>query len=280
MRSGFPLHGPAILRAFIWAALLVFGGFRVGVDSVDRWLVQPCWRVPSRWNAVAEVAVRSGAVDALLDGRHAPWHQASILDAIPPTLAAVTVSDMRRSRVAFLDEGYGIRGLLERTSADPLLVTDMQRGFKPLSHLWPVFDSNRDGRLETLVAFAPTLSQELRYGTYAYVALGPEANEVLFACRLRSAPGPRFARLDHADLNDDGYEDLVVRSSSEPSVTHATFEWNADKRAYLPRQYAEADLFVSSWCASDGDRLVFPRGESLDQRMRAVLERLRPIDRP
>jgi hypothetical protein len=270
----FPLRGPGIARASVWAALIVFGGFRVGVDSAERWLVRPCWSVPSCWNAVAEVAVRSGVVDPGLEGRPAPWRQASIFNEPPPPLAIVTVSDMRRSRVTFLDEGYGVRGLLERATADPLLVTDEQRGFRPLSHLWPVFDSNRDGRLETLIAFAPTLSEELRYGTYAYVALGPETNEVLLACRLRSAPGPRFAWLGRADVNDDGYEDLIVRSTSEAGLPHATFLWNADKHAYLPNLHAEAQVFVSSWCASDGDRLIFPREESLDERMRAVLERL------
>jgi hypothetical protein len=220
---------------------------------------------------VAEVAVRLGALDVAFDGRAAPWRQASILAA--PPLGVVTASDMVRSRSAFVDEDYHTLGLLERSVAEPLLVTDMARGFKPLSHLWPVYDSNRDGRLETLVAFAPTLSEELVFGTYAYLSLGEE-NEVLFACQLRSAPGPRFARLERSDVNGDGFEDLAVRATERPNTAYAVFEWRPDERGFLPREEAEAALFVSFWCASEGDRMTFGRHESLDERVRPILARL------
>jgi hypothetical protein len=259
-------------RALFWAAVIAAGAFRPGLDTIERWLSRPCWSVPSCWNAVAEVAVRVGAIDPLVEGRPAPWRQASVF-SVPRTLGVVTVSDMVRSRSAFMDEDYHTLGLLERSVAEPLLVTDMARGFKPLSHLWPVYDSNRDGRLETLVAFAPTLSEELVSGTYAYLSLGEE-NEVLFACRLLSAPGPRFARLERGDVNGDGFEDLVVRATEPPGTAYAVFEWRPDERGFLPREEAEAASFLSFWCSSDGDRMTFGRHESLDERVRPILARL------
>lgn len=262
-------------RATLWAALLLFGGFRLGVDSLDQTLVRSCWNVPSCWNAVAEVAVRRGVAPAVLDGLPAPWRQASIQSSFPPTLAIVTVSDMRHSRITYLDESYRVRAILDRTTAEPLLVTDEQRGFKPLSHLWPVHDWYGDGRLEALVAFAPTLSEGLFRGVFAYVALGAETNEVLFACRMSTAPGPRFAVLRATDLNRDGHQDLVVSPAGEEAPPLATFVWNAGRRTFDPGSRQEAEAFVTFWCASEKDRILFPRQESLDEHTRVVRERLR-----
>ena len=261
-------------RTTLWAALFLFGGFRLGVDSLDQALVRSCWNVPSCWNAVAEVAVRRGVAPAVLDGLPAPWRQASIQSSFPPTLAVVTVSDMRHSRITYLDESYGVRAVLDRTTAEPELVTDERRGFKPLSHLWPVHDWYGDDRLETLVAFAPTLSEGLFRGVFAYVALGAEANEVLFVCRLETAPGPRFAVLGATDLNRDGHQDLVVSPAGEEAPPLATFVWNAQRRAFDPWSREGADSFVTFWCASERDRILFPRQESLDEHTLVVRARL------
>src|SRR3954462_8761675 len=93
-------------RTIAWALLLGLGLFRPGADRLDRWLAATCWNVPSQWNAVAGAAIRTGAVDATIGGRPAPWRQATVHTAGTSQVAIVTVSDFHRSRVTFLNDRY------------------------------------------------------------------------------------------------------------------------------------------------------------------------------
>src|SRR3954470_15664208 len=185
--------GATYSRTIAWALLLALGLFRPGADRLDRWLATTCWNVPSQWNAVADAAIRTGAVDATISGHSAPWRQATVHTVGASKVAIVTVSDFHRSRVTFLTEGYGALGGFERISAEPPLVTDEARGYKPLSHVWPLV--MHDARLHTLIAFAHLVSEEPNNGLFAYVAVGPAGNELLFVADLKWGPGPTWGVL-------------------------------------------------------------------------------------
>jgi hypothetical protein len=258
-----------------WLALFVLAVFRPGVGRFDRALVRPCWGVPSMWHAVADAAIRTRAVDPILENQTAPWRQASVPNPYPPRLAVVTVSDLRQSRVTVLDESYRVRGLFERVTADPALVTDETRGFKPLSHLWPIRDWNRDGRLETLIAFSPTRSGLLKRGTFAFIALGAEANELLFACELRSRRG-NLAVLEQGDGNNDGLIDLaIVARGTETTGPLAVFTWNATTRSFAPASRPTLGALASYWCTQPGERVSFSRHIAVDVAIHDVLEAIR-----
>jgi hypothetical protein len=263
-------------RNVTWLTLFVLAVFRPGVDRLDRELVRPCWGVPSMWHAVADAAIQTRAVDPVLGNQTAPWRQASVPNPYPPRFAVVTVSDLRRSRVTVLDESYRVRGLFERITTDPALVTDETRGFKPLSHLWPIRDWNRDGRLEALIAFSPTRSGPLKRGTFAFIALGAEANELLFACELRYGPRRTLAVLEQGDSNNDGLMDLaILPRGTENTGPLAVFTWNPTTESFDPVSRPKLSTFASYWCARPGERVRFSRDEAVDGAIRDVVEAMR-----
>ena len=271
-------------RLIAWTLLIAAAIVRPGVDALDHRLTTTFWNVPSQWNAVADLAVRSGSVDDRLDGVAAPWRQASIVPFRTSRVAVVTVSNMRRSRIAFLNERYRAVAVLERATEDPALVTDEVRGYKPLSHVWPLVDEFGDGRIETLVAFAPMVSQPPNNGLFAYLALGDSDNELLFACRLRWAPGPSWGVLERVDVNGDGIGDLVVhRGEAHPAAGEevaplATFKWDTHKQAYLPLLARGSRGIVSWWSTTPEVRIHIPRDQPIDDvvaRLMAVVERNR-----
>jgi hypothetical protein len=264
----------------ISSVLALVGVFRPGVDALDRWLVRGCWSVPSLWNAVAEIAVQQGAVDSWIDGRRAPWRRASVLQAVPSRLAVVVVSDMRRARVTVIDEDYRVRGAFERTASKPDLITDEARGYMPLSHLWPVHEWYRDGRLVTLVALEPTYSEALAQNVFAFIALGSEDNEVLFACRLRGKRYPGEVVLERVDENVDGFADLVVYPYSTHDLHRAAdprpwavFRWDPADRCFQPHLREGAETVLSYWRGTPAERVFFGRQDSLDGRLLELVKR-------
>src|SRR5205807_4681593 len=115
-----------------------------------------------------------------------------------------------------VDEQYRVLGRFERATTDPAVVTDEARGYKPLTNVWPF--AHHDGRLETLVAFTPLVSEPPNKGLFAYIAVGPAENELLFAIQLSWGPGPTWGVLDRVDLNGDGFEDFVVYANGRRDV--------------------------------------------------------------
>jgi hypothetical protein len=257
------------------SVLALIGVFRPGVDALDRWLVSGCWSVPSLWNAVAEVAIRQGAVDPWIEGRRASFRRACVLLAVPSRLAVVVVSDMRRSRITVVDEEYRVRGVFERKTSNPDLITDEARGYMPLSHLWPVHDWYGDSRLVTLVALEPTHSEPLGRNVFAFIALGPENNELLFACRLRGKQYSDDVVLDRVDADADGFADLVVspypaRPDPRP---WAVFRWDPAARSFQPHVREGAEKVLSYWRGTPAERVFFGRQEPLDERVRQLVDR-------
>jgi hypothetical protein len=257
-------------RVIGWTMLCACGLFRPGVDRADRWLVSTCWTVPSQWNAVADAAIRTGAVDGTIRGAAAPWRQASIEMIGSTKVAVVTVSDMKRSRVTFLGERYESLGGFERVAAEPTLITDEARGYKPLSHVWPLVF--RDGRLHTLVAFAHLVSEEPNIGLFAYAALGPVENELLFVSQLSWGPGPTWGVLSRMDVNGDGIEDFVLYPKGRRDQSPlATFTWDPRDRTYVPSVTSDGRGLISWWSTAPGSRVTFPRNAVLDDAVRRVV---------
>jgi hypothetical protein len=260
-------------RAAACVVFVAMAVVRPGVDRLDRWLVGFCWNVPSAWNAVADVALKTGAVDRNIDGGPAPWRQASVLSTGERRLAVVTLSDLRRSRVTFITERYEPLGAFERTTADPALVTDETRGYKPLSHIWPLVE--QDNRLLTLMAFAPLRSEPPTLGAFAYLAVGPRDSEVLFVCELRWAPGPSHAELAREDVDHDGTGDLVLYPEGRRDAAPiATFRWDPSRREFAPTVSREAEMFVSWWAATSATRLIVRQEDSIDEALASVLKGL------
>jgi hypothetical protein len=256
-------------RTLTWIAAALLAIFRPGIDVIDRALAGGAWRVPSEWNAVAHSAIRTGVVGTVIDGRTMPWRHASIVELRGTRLAAIVVSDFRTSRVTFVDERYRVRGVLRRVTDPPAVATDELRGYKPLSHVWPL--SEQDGRLLTLISSVPLVSMPPSAGVFSYVALGSERNEVLFVCRLTWAPGPFWGVLDRADVDGDGHDDFVVRAPADargfgrrdvPPV--ATFVWDAHTGEYVPHLTPEAAPIVKWWSTRRDVRLLVPRDEPID----------------
>jgi hypothetical protein len=261
-------------RVIGWAALVALGAFRPGVDRVDRRLASICWSVPSAWNAVADVAIATGAVDGTLEGVDAPWRQASIHDLGSSRVAVVTVSNMRRSRITFLTEQYRTLGGFERIAEEATLVTDEARGYKPLSHVWPLV--LQDGVLHTLVAFQHLVSEEPREGLFAYVAVGPDENELLFVCELREGPGPTWGVLTRADLDGDGIGDLELFPRGDRRQRPlATFVWDPRERTYVPSVASDARPLIRWWSTTTASRVTFGRDEVLGDAVRKVASSFR-----
>lgn len=262
-----------MLRAAAWVIFVTAALIRPGVDQLDRWLVRFCWNVPSEWNAVADIALQTGAVDSNIGGAVAPWRQASVLPVGEGRVAAVTVSDLRRSRVTFITEQYEPLGSFERTTADPALVTDETRGYKPLSHIWPLVE--HENRLLTLISFAPLRSEPPTLGAFAYLAVGPGETEVLFVCTLRWAPGPSHTEVARTNVNDGSFGDLVLfpegRRDAEPI---AVFRWDPTARAFAATLGKGSDVFVSWWSTTPANRLIVRPGESVDDAVAGVLKGL------
>ena len=239
---------------------------------LDRWLAAGVLEHPEQWNAVAgDDANRSGRVE---DQRRAgaPWRQASILPVGDSRLAVVTVSDLFTSRVTFLTEQYDVVGMLARTTSDPALVTDEARGYKPLSHIWPIV--KQDGRLQTLITFTPLRSGPAMMGLFAYVALGGHDNELLFVCRLQTGPGPTWGELMRADLNGDGVDDFVVYPKGERGAPPiATFVWNPRRREYTVTMTDEGRKLVAWWSATPADRVTVRRETPIDDAVLRVAAR-------
>jgi hypothetical protein len=256
-------------RIVMWSVFLIAAIVRPGVDLIDRWLVRLCWNIPSEWNAVADAAIRTGVVEARIGGLPAPWRQASILPIAGSRLAAITVSDLTSSRTTFLSEQYEVAGVLARTTSDPSLVTDEARGYKPLSHIWPL--ARQDGRLQTLIAMAPLRSDPPRLGVFAYVALGAQENELLFVCRLEPGPGPTWGELVRLDTNGDGFDDLVVYERgqrTEPPI--ATFTWDERQLTYLAAATEQGQRLVAWWVSTAANRVTIPRDRPIDDVIRQV----------
>lgn len=256
------------------ALLAAAGVFRPGAAWIDRQLVRICWNVPPMWNAIADVAVRSGIIDPRLAGAPAPWRRATVAEEVISRFAVATFSDMRVATIWVLDEDYTVRGVFRRETPDPHLITQETRGIEPLSHLWTIQDTDGDGRVETLVSMnvCPTGAPIL--GTLAYIALGPDANELLWAAGdtpSRPARGrpTRSMILESADENADAAPDLILRRASkdrnEEPATAAVFVWDRDKRMFrLQSLTPEAQSRLRYWTAESGGRLFFHRDESVD----------------
>lgn len=266
-------------RIAAWTLFLITAVARPGVDVIDRWLVGTCWDVPSEWNAVADAALRTGVVDARIGGSPAPWRQASVLPLEGARVAVVTVSDMAASRSTFISERYDVLGILTRATTEPSLVTDEARGYKPLSHLWPLV--RQDGRLKTLIAMAPLRSDPLRFGLFAYVALGAADNELLFVCRLDPGPGPTWGELVRVDMNRDGVDDdLAVferGERNEPPI--ATFRWDTREHGFVASTTPRGRELVAWWSPEAGERIAVPRDAAIDEAIGRIASRLRPQGR-
>lgn len=260
-------------RAAVWIGFIALALVRPAVDRVDRWLVRFCWNVPSEWNAVADIALATGAVARDIDGSPAPWRQASVLPLGDRRLAVVTVSDLRRSRVSFITEQYEPIGIFERTTSDPALVTDETRGYKPLSHIWPL--AEQDSRLLTLIAFAPLRSEPPTLGKFAYLAVGGRDTEVLFVCEMRWAPGPSHTELARVDVDHDGTGDLVFYPEGRRDAPPlATFRWNPSRREFDAAVEQDAEKFVSWWSTTPANRLIVRQDQSIDEAVASVLKGL------
>ena len=260
-----------LARAFGWGVLLLLGVFRPGVDALDRRLAHGFWDVPSEWNAVADAAIRTGVVDPRIGPTIAPWRHASVVPLGSSRIAVVAVSDMHRSRVSFLNEEYEVLAGLERSNPNPSLVTDEVRGYKPLSHLWPLRE--RGGRIETMVAFASLVSEEPNHGRFAYLALGPRQNEVLFACDLIWGPGPTWGVLERAV--GDASEDFIIYSQGRKDVPPvATFAWDDHNRTYVGHVAAGGATLVSWWSTTPGQRALFTSEETVDDVVNRVMSKV------
>jgi len=256
-------------RAIAWGVLLVAAAARPGVDALDRRLVQPSWNIPSNWNAIADAAVRSGAVDPNLEGRRAPWRQASVLSVGGTRLGVVTISDLRRARVTFITDRYEPIASFERVVADPALVTDETRGFKPLSHIWPIVEE--PPRLLTLVADAPLRSDPVNMGVFAYLGVGPSDTELLFVCRLAWGPDSMHVELVREDVNGDGHGDLVLypreRRDAAPA---ARFIWQPATREYVATISPEARPLIAWWSTSPRNRVTVRADQPIDAAIAAI----------
>ena len=260
-------------RIVMWTAFLIAAAARPGIDALDRWLVGVCWDIPSEWNAVAEAAMRTGVVESRIGGRPAPWRQASVLPLDGSRLAVVTVSDMTTATSTFINEQYDVLGILARTTSDAALVTDETRGYKPLSHIWPLV--SREGRLRTLIAMAPLRSEPPRLGVFAYVALGASENELLFVCRLDAAPGPTWGEL--VANRDGGKDDMAVferGQRGEPPI--ATFAWDASAGTYQVNATPKGRALVSWWTPRAGEHATVPRDAAIDDTIRRIVAGFRP----
>ena len=260
-------------RIVVWAAFLIAAAVRPGIDAIDRWIVTVCWNVPSEWNAVAEAAMRTGVVESRIGGSPAPWRQASVLPLDGSRLAVVTVSDMTTATSTFINEQYDVLGILARTTSDAALVTDETRGYKPLSHIWPLV--SRDGRLRTLIAMAPLRSEPPRLGVFAYVALGASENELLFVCRLDAAPGPTWGEL--VPNRDGAKDDMAVferGQRGEPPI--ATFAWDASAGTYQVNATQKGRALVSWWTPRAGEHVTVPRDAAIDDTIRRIAAGFRP----
>ena len=261
------------IRIAAWTLFLIAAAARPFIDLIDRALVGRSWSEPSEWNAIADIAIRTGVVDGRIGGTPAPWRQASVLPLGGSRVGIVTVSDMARSRSTFITDEYRVLGVLTRQTSDPSLVTDETRGYKPLSHIWPIVE--QDGRLLTLVSMAPLLSDPVRFGVFAYVALGAQDNEVLFVCRLVPGPGPTWGELMRLDVNGDGADDLVVYERGQRNdAPIALFTSDPRTRAYSASITEPGSRLVAAWMSSAGDRVSVPRDTSIDEAITRLVARL------
>jgi hypothetical protein len=263
-------------RWTMWVALLILSVVRPGIDALDRWLVGACWNIPSEWNAVADIAIKTGAIDSTIDGASAPWRQASVMPLGAGRIAVVTVSDFHRSRAAFLTERYELLAAFERTTTNPALVTDETRGYKPLTHIWPLVEE--EGRILTLVTTVPLLSEPPTLGTFAYLAVGRDDSELLFVCELRWAPGPRHAQL--ARVNQSARDLALYPEGKLDAAPVATFQWNPASREYTGRLSDESSTFISWWGTTPANRVIIKSGESVDDAIAAVAAGLSASSRP
>ncbi len=262
------------MRPVLWLVFLLAAAVRPGVDRFDRWLAGVCWNIPSAWNAVADVAIRTGAVDGTVAGTLAPWRQASVLPVDGRRIAIVTVSDMTTARVTFLTDRYEPLGALTRVVRDPALITDEARGYKPLSHAWPLVV--RDGRIATLVAFAPMRSDPPNLGLYAYLGIGPADNEVLFICRLGAAPGPLWGVLTRSVRNGRDVLAVFPRGrQDEPAL--ASFSWNDSAHRFDAVVSGTGRPIVSWWSTSAGGRVLVPSGDAIDPVVERLAASLPPV---
>lgn len=266
------------IRIAAWTIFLLAAAARPFIDRIDRALVGRSWNEPSEWNAVADISIRTGVVDGRIGGAPAPWRQASVLPLGGTRVGVVTVSDMATSRSTFITDEYRVLGVLTRQTSDASLVTDETRGYKPLSHIWPIVEQDR--RLLTLVSMAPLLSDPVRFGVFAYVALGAQDNEVLFVCRLVPGPGPTWGELMRLDVNGDGADDLVVYERgqrNDPPI--AVFTADPRTRAYSASITEPGSRLVAAWVPSPGERVLVPREAPIDQAVQRLVTRLPPAPR-
>jgi len=255
-----------------WMAFLGLAIVRPGIDAFERRLVDVCWNIPSEWNAIADVAMKSGAVDSNIDGTRAPWRQASVVPVADRRLAVVTVSDMRRSRASFLTDDYEVLGSFERATADPALVTDETRAYKPLTHIWPLVE--HDGRLVTLVAFAPLKSEPPTMGAFAYLAVGARDSELLFVCRLRWGPGPTYLLLDRVGLDGGGPGDLMLYANGRRDAAPvARFQWDPAHREYVASITGAAKPLASWWSTSSSSRVKIQPDAAIDDAVASIVAR-------
>jgi hypothetical protein len=212
--------------------------------------------------------MRTGVVESRIGGQPAPWRQASVLRVDESRMAVVTVSDMATAKSTFISEQYDVLGVLARTTTDAALVTDETRGYKPLSHIWPLVW--REGRLHTLIAMAPLRSDPPRLGVFAYVALGPSENELLFVCRLDAGPGPTWGEL--VANRDGGKDDLAVferGQRGEPPI--AAFAWDARAETYKAEVTEKGRGLVSWWTPHAGEHVTVPRDAAIDDAIGRVV---------
>ena len=238
-----------------------------------------CWNIPSEWNAVADFAIEHGVVDATIDGARAPWRQASVLEMGEKRIAVVTVSNLQRSRAVFMGESYEVLGVFERTTTDPALVTDETRGYKPLTHIWPLVEQEK--RILTLVTTAPLRSDPPTMGVFAYLAVGAHDTELLFVCSLRWAPGPRHGQLARIDPNASGVRDLALYPDGRldaPPI--ATFRWDPTAREYSATLAEESKALISWWSTTPADRVVVASDRPIDAAIAAVVARMAPSSGP
>jgi hypothetical protein len=271
------------VRLVLIAAWVTFGVFRVGVDAVDRALADWCWRVPSLWNDVARVAVRTGAVSSDIDGAPATVLHATVRGFFNTRFAIVTVSDLRRSEISILNSDYKVVGRFRRESEQAEMVVEKWRGYQPLTHLWPVFDAHGDNRLETLIGFSPIHSAKVARGMYAYVSLGESSNEIVFACDIETGPRIPAVLIGIDDANNDRLQDIVIREVTKTRQRKmvgdgpmAVFAWHdAEKRfGLLETDNSERLGFLRYWSRRADDRVIVAADEWITvETVRGALER-------
>ncbi len=260
------------LRIAVVLGWLVLGMFRVGANDLDRWTTSACWTVPSMWHAVADVAINSGVVDGTIGSVRAPFRRASIHKFVRVRYAVVTVSDYRRSKVFILDERYNLVGHFRRQISDPMLVTDMSRGFDPVSHLWPIYDSHGDGRVDTLIGFSTIGDARSAGGTYAYLSVGRDDVRVMFVCSIDARrPNPPVTIVVE-DYDRDGFDDIIVHAIEKRGPTDvvepeavASFLWNEEVGAFKPSVSDAAAAYVAFWCSQPNDRVSFSSDQWMDE---------------